>query len=116
MDIKQIIKLQSEFDAGHASKMRWDERISEDNLNLLEHLLVCLVGEVGECANLIKKVVRGDRSYTSVRNEFSAEIADTFIYLLKICSQTGIDLESEFLKKLEANKSRFKHYEIKSQE
>jgi NTP pyrophosphatase (non-canonical NTP hydrolase) len=35
------------------------------------------------------------------------ELADTFIYLIKIAAQTGIDLESEYLKKLEKNRRRF---------
>jgi NTP pyrophosphatase (non-canonical NTP hydrolase) len=116
MDISQIIKLQSEFDAQHASNTPWNQPISEGNLYLLEHLLVCLVGEVGECANLIKKVVRGDRSYASVRDDLGAELADTFIYLIKICNQTGLNLESEFLKKLELNRTRFKRYEVQSEE
>ncbi|MBB5341450.1 MazG nucleotide pyrophosphohydrolase domain-containing protein [Tunturiibacter gelidoferens] len=111
MELKDICKMQSEFDAAHKSNARWDEPITQDNLQLLEHLLVCLVGEVGECANLVKKVVRGDLSYAAVRDDLGGELADTFIYLIKVCSQTGIDLEREFLKKLEFNRKRFKKYE-----
>jgi NTP pyrophosphatase (non-canonical NTP hydrolase) len=103
--------MQSEFDAAHTSKARWDEPITEDNIQLLEHLLVCLVGEVGECANLVKKVVRGDLPYAAARIDLGSELADTFIYLIKICTQTNIDLEREFLQKLESNRKRFKKYE-----
>jgi NTP pyrophosphatase (non-canonical NTP hydrolase) len=81
--------------------------ISADNLQDLEHLVVCLIGEVGEFANELKKIVRGDASYEERQNELAEELADSFIYLMKIAAQTGIDLESEFLKKLEKNYQRF---------
>jgi NTP pyrophosphatase (non-canonical NTP hydrolase) len=111
VELKDICRMQSEFDSAHKSKERWDEPITKDNLPLLEHLLVCLVGEVGECANLVKKVVRGDLSYEVAREDLGGELADTFIYLIKICSQTGVDLEREFLQRLEYNRKRFKKYE-----
>ncbi len=38
------------------------------------------------------------------------EVADIFIYLLKICNRMDIDLEENFLKKLKKNKKRFKDY------
>ena len=112
MELKDIIKLQSEFDALHKGKERWDKPISEDSLQLLEHLIVCLVGEVGEYSNLVKKVVRGDLTYTEASADLSSELADIFIYLMKICSQTDVDIEKEFIKKLEYNRERFKQYEI----
>lgn len=112
MELREICRLQSEFDSAHQSKERWDEPIGEGNLHLLEHLLVCLVGEVGECANLAKKVVRGDLSYAAARKDLGGELADTFIYLLKICNQGNIDLEREFLDRLEYNRKRFKKYEV----
>ena len=111
MEFRTICRMQSEFDAAHASNGRWDQRVSESNLQLLEHLLVCLVGEVGESANLVKKVVRGDLTYEAARADLGGELADTFIYLIKLCNQTGIDLEQEFLKRLEYNRERFKKYE-----
>lgn len=112
MDLKDICRLQSEFDAAHKSREPWNAPITADNLQLLEHLLVCLVGEVGECANLVKKVVRGDLSYAAARQNLGGELADTFIYLIKICSQSGVDLEREFLERLEHNRKRFKNYEV----
>jgi NTP pyrophosphatase (non-canonical NTP hydrolase) len=112
MELRDIITLQSEFDAEHKSKEPWNQLITGDNLQVLEHLLVCLVGEVGECANLVKKVVRGDLQYAEVRRDLAGELADTFIYLMKICAQTDIDIEQEFLNKLEYNRERFKKYEV----
>src|SRR2546422_1067872 len=60
MDIKEILRKQAEFDAKHASNQSWNAPITKENVQVLEHLIVCLVGEVGEGANIVKKVVKGD--------------------------------------------------------
>ncbi len=107
MELRELMALQTEFDRSHHANRPFYVDITKDNLGDLEHLVVCLVGEIGEFANLLKKVVRGDFDYASASAPMKDEIADIFIYLLKISAQTGIDLEAEFLRKLEANKSRF---------
>jgi NTP pyrophosphatase (non-canonical NTP hydrolase) len=112
MEFSQIVKLQSDFDAQHRSREVWDAPITKDNIELLEHLLVCLVGEIGECANITKKIVRGDIEYEDSRPQLASELADSFIYLIKICNQAGIDLEHEFVERLNYNQQRFKKYLI----
>jgi NTP pyrophosphatase (non-canonical NTP hydrolase) len=107
MELTKLIQLQTDFDQGHGVAKPFFVPISSDNLHDLEHLVVCLVGEVGEFANELKKVVRGDASYEERKVALAEELADTFIYLIKIAAQTGIDLESEYLKKLEKNRHRF---------
>ena len=107
MELTKLIQLQTDFDLGHGVAKPFFVPISSDNLHDLEHLVVCLVGEVGEFANELKKVVRGDASYEERQAALAEELADTFIYLIKIAAQTGIDLESEYLKKLEKNRQRF---------
>ena len=108
MELAKLIELQSDFDRGHGVSRSFFVPISSDNLHELEHLVVCLVGEVGEFANELKKIVRGDSSYAARQAALAEELTDTFIYLIKIAAQTGIDLESEYLKKLEKNRLRFK--------
>jgi NTP pyrophosphatase (non-canonical NTP hydrolase) len=112
MEFSQILKLQSDFDAEHRSREVWNAQITKDNLELLEHLLVCLVGEIGECANITKKIVRGDIEYEDSRPQLASELADSFIYLIKICNQAGFDLERGFLERLEYNRERFQKYSI----
>ena len=107
MELTKLIQLQADFDRGHGVAKPFFVPISSDNLHELEHLVVCLIGEVGEFANELKKVVRGDASYEERQAALAEELADTFIYLIKIAAQTGIDLESEYLKKLEKNHRRF---------
>lgn len=107
MEIATLIKLQTDFDRTHGVAKPFFVPISSDNLHELEHLVVCMVGELGEFANELKKVVRGDAPYEERRSALAEELTDTFIYLIKIAAQTGIDLESEYLKKLHNNQQRF---------
>ncbi|MFQ5852215.1 MAG: nucleotide pyrophosphohydrolase [Candidatus Binatia bacterium] len=110
MELRDIRDLQASFDARHASDVPWDTSVSETNVRFLEHLVVCLVGEVGEFANLVKKIVRGDVSYPEVVPRLSEEITDAFIYLIKICNQMGVDLECTYLERLAVNEERFKKF------
>jgi len=57
------------------------------------------------------KVVRGDVSLAKERASIEEEVTDLFIYVLKICNQMDIDLESSFLAKLDRNWHRFHSYE-----
>lgn len=111
MTIKELMKLQEEFDIKHTSNFNWCEKINDNNIEMLEFLLISMFGEIGETANLVKKSVRGDFTLESIKDELSEEIADIFIYLMKLCNQLDIDLESSYLKKRNKNIERFKKYE-----
>jgi NTP pyrophosphatase (non-canonical NTP hydrolase) len=112
MELAKLIELQTDFDRGHGVIKPFFVPISSDNLQELEHLVVCLIGEVGEYANELKKVVRGDAPYEERQAALAEELTDTFIYLIKIAAQTGIDLETEYLAKLEKNRLRFPKLEV----
>jgi len=107
MNLSELIARQNDFDKAHESRKPFYVPIDDNNLEELEHLVVCLVGELGEFANILKKVVRGDLTFEAARAGLSDELADVFIYLVKIASQTNIDLEASFLRKLDDNKVRF---------
>lgn len=91
----------------------WDIKTEQDLALRLEYLTNALAGEVGEVANLVKKVVRsvvygrGDLRLDDVRQELAEEIADVFTYLLTIAGLLGLDLEKTYLQKLEKNRKRF---------
>ncbi len=105
----ELCEIQREFDKSHSvSGKSFYIDVSEDNLHDLEHLIVCLIGELGEFSNLLKKVVRGDVCLADVKGDLDEELADTFIYLIKIANQFNVDLENEFIKKLSKNELRFK--------
>lgn len=107
MHLKDFIRLQAEFDKRHAGAKPFYVKIDAENLQELEHLVVCLLGELGEFSNQLKKVVRGDVSYQDSQSELEGELVDIFIYLLKIAGQAGFDLEGGFKKKLGENELRF---------
>jgi NTP pyrophosphatase (non-canonical NTP hydrolase) len=112
MTLHEIKALQEEFDKGHKGNIPFYEDIDENNVEALEHLVVCLVGEVGEFANVLKKCKRGDYPLSDKKRELDEELTDIFIYLIKISNQLKVDLEKNFLDKLEKNRLKFQKYEI----
>lgn len=113
MELKEIISLQTEFDKRHSSSEPFFISITSSNPRDLEHLIVCMLGELGEFANILKKVVRGDVPYESVEQDLHEELTDVFIYLIKVAAQSGVDLEARFLAKLKENEKRFSKWEHK---
>ena len=65
-------------------------------------------GEVGEAANIVKKVLRGDGPLD--KQELALEFADVLIYLLCASNAYEIDLEGAFEQKIEINAKRFKRW------
>ncbi|MGB8807817.1 MAG: hypothetical protein WCD17_00370 [Acinetobacter calcoaceticus] len=107
MQLKDIQEMQQSFDKSHQMKLDFYEKIDEKNLQALEHLVVCLLGELGEFSNLLKKVIRGDYELNEVKSLLDEELVDVFIYLIKISNQFDVDLENGYLNKLEKNKVKF---------
>jgi len=112
MELSAISQLQESFDEEHSGHFGWSVPVTEDNLDMLAFLALGICGEAGELANTVKKVVRGDHTLVAARHEIEEEVADIFIYLVKTCNQVDIDLERAYLRKLEANRTRFKRYEM----
>ncbi len=111
MTLEELQRSQAEFDRAHAASIPFFEPITADNLQALEHLLVCIAGEVGELANIVKKVRRGDRGLEDARPSIVDETADILIYVVKLANQLGFRLDEAFLDKLERNRERFRRYE-----
>lgn len=67
------------------------------------------VGELGEAANVIKKLNRvrdgipgnGNVTEGELREQLAEELADTYIYLDLLAQASGIDLEAAVIKKFE---------------
>jgi len=107
MELVELIARQRAFDEAHASRFEWSQTASPDNTQPLLYIALALAGEVGELANVVKKLERGDTSYARALALVEEEAADVLIYLLKLAYQTGIDLEGAFLAKQRANAIRF---------
>lgn len=107
MDIKEIFSIQANFDQFHFPELSLPKDSPKENLQLLTFLTLGALGELGEFANILKKVNRGDLNLTTANTDMKEELADVFIYLIKLCQALDIDLEKAYLEKLEKNKTRF---------
>lgn len=58
----------------------------------------CL-GELGEAANIIKKIERGDYTLEEKRRELADELADVLCYLDLLANRAGISLEYAYIHK-----------------
>lgn len=110
MEIKDLIKIQKKFDEKHSGRFNWSTRVDESHLEMLEFLMLGLMGEVGELANLIKKIIRGDFELEAKKKEIEEEIVDIFIYLIKLCYQMDFDLEKGYSDKLKINVKKFEKF------
>ncbi len=80
-----------------------------DHAGDMGYLTICMAGEVGEFANLIKKGIRGDfdiddQEYAQL---LAFELTDVFIYLMNIAGHMNIDMSRMYEMKREINRERF---------
>jgi len=82
-----------------------------EQFHSVRNLILALVGEVGELAaefqwisdeEIVNALQDNDK-----RESVGSEIADVFIYLLRLSDITGIDLAEELTKKLAINEERY---------
>lgn len=84
----------------------------------IEKELVGLLGEIGEFANLTKKIglklahprYEGP-SFGEADQDLRAEIADAMIYLFRISAMLGANLEQDVIDKMAANDARYRPLE-----
>ena len=76
----------------------------------LGHHVMSLCGEVGEGANVVKKMQRGsyDPDDEEVQLELASELVDVFIYVLSCAGIIGMNMEEFYAAKREFNATRFK--------
>lgn len=114
MNFEELLHTQNEFDKIHG----WvssNENIT-DFLSSLDDDIIGLIGEVGEFANIVKKIKLNHKTLgVDTRDEhiegLKEEFIDSLIYLIRIATHLNIDIEKEYLKKLSTNKKRFTIYE-----
>jgi len=73
------------------------------------HNTLALAGEVGEFANILKKIDRGSLQYGDaiVRKDLAFELADIYIYVLNLAGIMDVDLEQLYKLKRAENDQRF---------
>ena len=116
MDLSKIAQVQIEADVkrGFSKELQTDaERIAQ-----LTRDTVGLIGEVGEFANLLKKADLTSRiegydgvSIETASAELREELADAMIYIIRLASVLGGDIEDDLLRKMTKNDARYRHLE-----
>jgi NTP pyrophosphatase (non-canonical NTP hydrolase) len=118
MELSALVSMQLEADErrGFSRRIK-DER---DRQRQLADDLVGLVGEIGEFANLLKKVglaldVEGYEAPTiaDASAQLSEELADAAIYIFRLSAALGCDLEKALLRKMSINDERYRDLERK---
>ena len=114
MELKEIQELQKKFSLEHFAKL-WEIKNQDDYIHKLQYLVVGLAGEVGEFANIVKKISRDHETLSenpsSERMEnLKEELTDCFFYVLITANFLNIDLETEWKNKMEFNRKRFEKY------
>jgi NTP pyrophosphatase (non-canonical NTP hydrolase) len=89
---------------------RWfgDQAVTKGWPAMMHHT-VAMAGEVGEFANLIKKIDRGSLNLGDavVRKDLAFELTDIYIYVLNLAGIMGVDLEELYKMKRAENDQRF---------
>ena len=112
MDVKVLVAKQIAFDKAHGFPVEFDSL--PDKYTQISKDLVGLVGEIGEFANVVKKVMLHlDRpaEYPFRIGEaeacLSEELIDVLIYTIRLAAILDIDIEEEYEKKLSYNLRRY---------
>jgi dCTP diphosphatase len=96
MNIKEIQDKLAKF----AKERDWDQFHSPKNL------VMALTSEVGELNELFQWLSEKE-SENLDNDEVKQEIADIFIYLLRLCDKLGIDIEEAAKEKIEINAKKY---------
>ena len=96
MNIKEIQYKLAKF----AEERDWDQFHSPKNL------VMALTSEVGELNELFQWLTE-EQSQNVDKDEIRQEIADIFIYLLRLTDKLGIDIEDAVREKIEINAKKY---------
>jgi dCTP diphosphatase len=100
----EINKLQEEI-ALFAAERDWEK------FHTVKNLVLALVGEAGELASVVQWLENIDKNFLEsnekIREELADELADVFIYLLRIADVAGIDITKAAQDKMHKNSIRY---------
>lgn len=101
MDIK---RLQAEI-AHFAEERDWEK------FHTIKNLVLALLGEAGELASVVQWLEKVDKefldSHPEIRQDLADELADVFIYLLRIADVADIDILYVSKEKMQKNSARY---------
>lgn len=112
MELAELIQMQIDRDRRRGFRVDFDN--DRDRSDQLMRDVVGLLGEIGEFANLLKKVELGQTvphynslSLADAGAELRTELADVAIYLFRLETILGGDLEQDILQKIRINDERY---------
>lgn len=101
VDLQALQKKLDEF----ARERDWDQ------FHTLKNLAMALGSEVGELLEVFQWVsdeeARDGAQNAKIKSKLEEEVADIFLYLIRIADKAGIDLEAAALKKLKVNAKKY---------
>lgn len=115
MDLNEFVRIQREFDGRHG----WtpDPRNPAQVCEFIARDLIGLFGEMGEFANIVKKLQLHSGDSEALQAALLAhgpglreELIDFMIYVFRFASHLDADLEIEYRAKLTVNESRFREF------
>jgi NTP pyrophosphatase (non-canonical NTP hydrolase) len=85
--------------------LAWFPDVADD----IPFFALAMAGEVGEFANLVKKVQRGslDAKSAGTRHDLAMELTDVVIYALNLAALLKVDLHQTYKMKRAENVKRF---------
>jgi NTP pyrophosphatase (non-canonical NTP hydrolase) len=105
LNLKELFEVQRDFDR----KRGWNRyekcKTPEEIMNFVQHFVLVMVEELGEVSRARKQVLR-DKQKLNVKG-LRAEMVDLFVYLMQACMALGMDLEEEYLHKMNESEERF---------
>ena len=91
--------------AQFAKKRDWEK------FHTIKNLVLALVGEAGELASVVQWLDTVDKEFLDknlcIRQDLADELADVFIYLLRIADVAGIDILKASEEKMQKNSERY---------
>jgi len=116
MELTKLIAEQISRDRRRGFEVDFDSEAARQTQIMRD--VVGLIGEVGEFANLLKKVelAHTNRAYigptlSEATPQLSEELADIAIYLFRLSILIGADLEKAILDKIKINDLRYRDLE-----
>ena len=115
MTLNEIQKIQERFDKKYFNKYWTKKDDIDQKIEFLKDMTIALTGELGEFANLIKKMSRDRKNLEEKPSEelidrLREELIDCFIYLVILSNILEMNITKEYFKKTKVNEKRFQKY------
>jgi len=108
--IKELMDFQNRFDDNHG--WRWSA-VSNEKMQRLQEGALCITGELGEFANVLKKIMRHSERNMDTKELWAGlreELTDVFIYFLKLADLLEMEIDKEYFDKMAINARKFEKF------